>query len=373
MTDAPAEIHLFLIWERGRHAAARIVDDIREHFVVLDAFEVTWSRAHFARSLTRFYGQSLPPGSDKEQRCGTGAFLLIVVEDPAPVAGTRTVWGSRRTVNTRMFDAKERYRAWAGSGHRVHSTVAAAETDHDLFLLLGERAAAYARASRRPWDGSFRPLARDPTGTGGWTSLAEMLTAVELTIAYVLLPAGVLRRVRLLVEGSWDHWGVEWLVAAPDEEPARGRRAEYAISVAGERLQLELRHVGDGYVDAAWQRAMLRDRVRAPAGHFVLAPSDELHLRLYEWSAHGLALPSSSRLAELASAAGVPPSGVRDEPARQALLELFLREHGYAFHPREEEPTSVPSRAGRLGTAAAGVARRLARRYRRRSRARTDS
>ncbi len=160
------------------------------------------------------------------------------------------MWGTARYVNVRMFDAKQRYRDWNGGGHRVHSTIEAKETDHNLFFILGERApciemnrkgrgaASSAASCATRWLG--RPAHAGGAADGG---------RADARLRPPARASGLAWRLRLLVEGAWVHWGVEWLVAEPDEQPAGARGPFYVITVGALQRDLELRHVGDGYLE----------------------------------------------------------------------------------------------------------------------------
>lgn len=348
-TTRPPEIHLFAVWEHGRPAAARIVDDIRLHFDVLAAFEVFWSVTPTARHFSRLYGQSLPPGSHKAEHCGLGPFLLLVVEDPSPQYGVRRKWGKRIVVNTNLFDAKERYRAWTG-GHRVHNSTDEQESDRDLFVLLGRRREDFRSLPRGPWEGSFERVVRDPAGTDGWRSADELLTAVDLTLPYVVLPDAnpSPSRVRLLVEASFDAWGVEWLLAAPEEVPLAQRGPDYPVRIAGRDCVLELHHVGDGEMPRHWQEVLLRDRVRGEGGAWVLPPAHEVATLLYALLRTGRpSADAERRLAALTADAGTPAVDWLDPAARARRLEAWARSHAAVEMPRPRRLPS-PARIARL-------------------------
>ncbi|MEP4191033.1 MAG: hypothetical protein ABJN51_08140, partial [Sneathiella sp.] len=69
------EIHLFIIWSKGRYAEQQILSQAAEKFDVLQTYEIDWSAQHFSNNLSRFYGENLPKNSGKETHCGTDPFL----------------------------------------------------------------------------------------------------------------------------------------------------------------------------------------------------------------------------------------------------------------------------------------------------------
>lgn len=320
------ELHLFVIWEHARPVADRILADIARRFGVLAGYEVEWSVQSDVRHFSRLYCQSLPPGCDKVAECGLGAFLLLVVRDPAPRYGRRRKWGQTTVTNTAMFDAKVRYRNWAG-GARIHSSSDVSEADRDLFLLLGRRSADFAALPADNWDGRFERVVRDPLGTDGWRSLGDLLTATELTLPYVTLPQlePQPNRICMLVKLATNDWGVEWTLAAPSEVPLDDRGPDYDVVLEGRPAVLELHHIGDESMPSEWQERLLADRIREGAG-YVLPARHRLTALLHE---AGPDPPPTAlaRLRKAAREAEAPETDLGDAQARSALL------HSWASSP----------------------------------------
>jgi hypothetical protein len=190
---------------RGPGAERLILDDLSTRFTVLDEVEITWTEGDtFAESLSRMYGDSLPPGSDKERHCGTGPFLLVVVEDRAPRYRLRRTNRGFQWLNSRIFDARAAYRSWTGGGYRVHASDSVLEAERNLVLLLGRHAADYARTRPGPL---LRGRAGDPLGAAGrWSSQAELVRALE---AYGATVSGVAPDGAGLEVVADDAWWVE--------------------------------------------------------------------------------------------------------------------------------------------------------------------
>ena len=114
-----------------------MLEDIACNFEILDTIEIVWKKENFAKNLTKFYGVNLPKNSNKEQHCGNGPFLLIIIKDPEPLYQRRRTTSGSRIVNVNLFDSKEMYRKWLGGGHKVHASNDTTESNHDLKNLLG--------------------------------------------------------------------------------------------------------------------------------------------------------------------------------------------------------------------------------------------
>ena len=269
------ELHLFLLWSRARKRENEILDDIRSTFRVVDMMEVTWGRRGFAENLTRFYGEKLPHGSRKQLHCGSGPFLVVVVEDERPEYVTLSE-GHRR-VNRSMWEARGRYRAATGGGHRVHGTLDAQEFEHDLFLLVGAGAERYRPG--RSWDGHVEQIRAGTTGSLGWRDLDQLYDALSVTMPWVIvsgakgiapdpLAAGT-SDLELLVDDAW--WGHATILG-------RGRRGSRTrdVDVGGRVLAVEVWAVGDGLADLELERRILEDRVRV--GHAYVPSAEHMTL-----------------------------------------------------------------------------------------------
>ena len=49
------ELHLFIIWEKGRHLEKEITDDILKHFFIIQTIDILWSQEKVNNNFSRFY------------------------------------------------------------------------------------------------------------------------------------------------------------------------------------------------------------------------------------------------------------------------------------------------------------------------------
>lgn len=180
-----SELHLFIIWEKGRKHEVEILKEIEKVFLVKQTFSITWSPYYAGRNFTRFYGQSLPKDSHKELHCGSGEFKLIVVEDINPVYEDRKTSKGNRTVNINMFDTKSKVRKITGGGHKVHGTDNERETKHDLVLLIGLSKKDFLVQYVKPRDDI--KLRHDLIGTNGWKDFNELFYVLNECSDYIVL------------------------------------------------------------------------------------------------------------------------------------------------------------------------------------------
>ncbi len=149
---ADGEVNLFIIWDKGRALQERILGDIAGKFEILRVLELRWERRYFAAHLAKFYGKNLPKGCKKQNQCGTGPFLLVVVSDATPCY--------REGENVRMTQSKALYRGWFEGGNFLHSSDNRDEAEANLRYLLGMGVAEFTRRHPGLWDG--RVERRDP-------------------------------------------------------------------------------------------------------------------------------------------------------------------------------------------------------------------
>ena len=167
------EIHLFILWEKALSKKQEILDDMKKSFDILAMYNITWSKEKFSENLSRFYGTNLPKGCGKEEHCGTGTFLLVIVRCNNPKYEKRDTSKGIQTVNIDMFDKKTYYRKLTGGGHRVHATNSEIETNHDMCLLLGKSIEDFIKENPK-FDGQEENLNQDLVGSMGWESVEKM-------------------------------------------------------------------------------------------------------------------------------------------------------------------------------------------------------
>lgn len=280
------ELGLFVLWSGSRFAQGRILADIQERFEVRRAYDVTWSRDRVTANFARFYrGRPQPPyRAAFEEQKGRGPFLLVTVVDHAPRYEERDTLKGRRSVNTRFFDAKLRYREWVGGTMRVHATDSRQEARRDLTLLLGSDGERYLDENRGVWDGQVRPLRRDLAGSDGWRSRAQLIDVLAATVNYVALPHPPGEMLSLLTDDY------EELVRVANARPLLGQLpstgGDFATWVCRGEAEFQIRFVGDGYLDEGFARALLAGRERRGGDFYRPCEADADDYRAYHALVH---------------------------------------------------------------------------------------
>ena len=273
------ELHLLVLWENSRHKEKEILEDLQKNLKIVECIEVEWTPNKAAENFSRFYGVKLPSRSFKEKECGRGKFLLITLLDENPNYEFVETSRGFEKVNTNMFYLKDKYRSWTGGGSKIHATNSPTETNHDITLLIGENYEDYLKHAPETWNGRYRSLKRDITGSDGWKNLEELFYTLNATINYC-----VLRNYEILPEQfkSDLHGDIDILtdnysdlVSLVNAVPIfkQPYRVHHKTKIGSEDVYFDFRFLGDNYYCYEFEKSILYDRKLNEKGIYV--PNDE--------------------------------------------------------------------------------------------------
>lgn len=334
------DLHLFVIWETARVHEPAIIELISAEFRVLAEFDMQWSSDRVLTNFERLYGAAVGGGTGKQDDAGTGAFALIIVEDPEPRYQYRqNVSGHVELTNVRAAAVKKAARDLAG-GYRVHSSNNIREFFRDATLLLGptrlNEILDHGPADPRPIRES---LATDLVGAEGWQDLTELAAVLRRSVDYV-----VLRNFEELPASLKDDPEVDVLTREELDFAAivNGRRRHprmgsgYVTRVGGQEVTFDIRWVGDGYLDPRWEHQILAQRVWAASGLAVPRADDYFFSLLYHAKIQKPEVKPAypPRLRRLALDLGMPEhtaARATDDEVALRLLDGFLSGHAFGL------------------------------------------
>ncbi len=336
------ETHLFIIWEKARNHEQEIIAKIRQKFSVLKLFEVSWNRDKFSENLTSFYGAKLPKNSHKEEHCGNGKFLLIVVEDQNPQYAERPTSKGVQVVNINLFDAKDEYRQITGGGHKIHSTNSLKEVQHDIVLLTGLSLKDFRKKYQTPSQ-EVEELKIDLPAVRGWKSVEELFYFLNETSEHV-----VLRNFDILPKSfsSEEHGDIDLLVDDLNEIMfVTGAtkifdldyRVHCKIKIVSEEVLFDFRYLNDGYYDSKIEKEILQTRKLNEQNIFT--PSSEMHFYSLLYHAlvhkHKIANDYLISFSKLSDAVGVIDYSKNFRELKEEYLKKLLDEwmvkNGYSY------------------------------------------
>jgi hypothetical protein len=301
------DLHVFVLWERSQVHWDAILADLSTRFCVVFVACVEWPKDQVENNFLRLYG--MPPRDDASKEpsrrsaaVGAGPFMLVVVEDLAPVyVVDRTFSKKIEIVNRSVAAAKAQYRALCGGGFRVHSSNSLGEFFRDATLLLGVTRLNDILATSGQPSGGIETLALDLAGGQGWSSM-------ELLFQHLVRASGcvILRNFDELPHRLLDGDGDIDVLCRDKADLAAivngrvlidvGGKFACETTVDGTKLQFDVRFVGDGYYDEYWQNEVIRSAV--PHNRCVMVPSADHHFftLLYHAKVHKKTVKAEYRL-----------------------------------------------------------------------------
>ena len=286
------ETHLFILWENAREKEKEIVEDINKNFKILGKYNIKWDKENFSKSLSRFYGTNLPKNSGKEQHCGNGDFLLIVVEVDNPKYEERDTSKGKQIVNVNMFDKKAYYRELTGGGHKVHATNSEVETNHDLTLLLGKSIKDYLDSIKEKQNVETLDMEQELLGNKGFKTVEEMFYALNNCLNYTIL-----RNYETLPEEIYvnEHNDIDIIcdslenaayVLNAEKVFQEEYRVHYKVKVENKDAFFDLRYVGDNYYYYKIEQEILKNRIYNEKGFYTISKELYFYTLLYHALLH---------------------------------------------------------------------------------------
>lgn len=332
------DLHLFVIWQDARAALDQILNDLARRFSVLSVADVQWSESLIVRNSDRLYKNVQRRARRVSPKIGRGRFNVVIVEDPDPRYGLDlNASGIYEIANQAIVRHKRSYRTWFETSYAVHSTSSMAEFFEHAPLLLGLEQSRNVIAGRTSPD-EVRTVHADTTGVRGWGNFKELFRFLNLATNAIVLsdfeclpdadPAGV-SELEFLCEDLRGFLAAINADMVDYRVPFRSN-----ITVGGHTLSVVARHIGDGHLDARWQRDLLANQCTHGDSVPRPRPDDHFFYLLYRTKIHGASVDNDG-LDSLAAAAleigleeiGVPE--IESDESAASILAGFMKGRGY--------------------------------------------
>lgn len=325
---------LFVIWSKGRHREEEILRDLGERFHISDVYEITWSAKNVIRNFQRFYADIDVRGIYHSIKKGAEPFIAITVTDTSPKLQNCMTSRGVRFVNSRFLEAKATYRSWAGE-YLVHSSENDWESNRDMFMLFGKDMTSYLRTTHGPWDGKVKKIDQDLTGTRGWSTEEELISALNRSVEYVVVPGvdhsiflGSNELVNILTESARAAHAV--MAAKPSEFSAMG--GTYRVHISGVSVDVGIRFPGDGFLPEPLAKKLLASRSHFHDKPFYPDKRTAFSAMAYQFLLHNPAVSEAqSRRMILATSglgmSGWTPEAISDTRSARHLLKDELSEY----------------------------------------------
>ena len=331
-----SELHLFIIWNNGQKFKEQILDTIRKCLSIRLIKDLRWKEDEFSLNLRRFYGRNLPEKSDKARECGLGLFTVIIVEDNSPIYAPRYTNQGVQVVNVHMFDMKDQFRRLVKS-NVIHATNSQKEFEHDVTLLLG----------MNPTDlianGFQSDISSDEyyslCGTTGWKDIKELLYVLNSTTNYVVLrnfenyPDSIQYGAHSDIDLLCENYKTTQLLLNGEPTSTNRNRVQNKIMVGDSYINVDIRYIGDNYLDSKWETDILMRRVLRQNGFYTPCDIDYLYSMTY----HALIQKSKIsedyivRTKELSKKLGIESLDLLNPSKCLSCLEDYMRKYNYEY------------------------------------------
>jgi len=287
--------HLLIIWSNAAEYRNRIISDLKQHFLIRNAFKFHWDKDIFESNLKVFYAHSQKHLEDdayhkllveKMAVCGTDEFYVILFEDKVPRMEMRKTSSGMALVNVNVFDAKSLYRKWTGGGHRIHTSNDEWETNKDLTVLFGLNSEDLFKTLPENSE-CFAEYSRNCLGVGGFESIQQLFYLLNNTLDYCVLRnhecipdqfcTDSHGDIDLLVENKNY---IKYLTQATDVF-GLPYRVYHTIRIAGREVPFDFRFLGDGYYDKEWEKDILKTRKLSNKGFYIPNEKNQFFSLLY--------------------------------------------------------------------------------------------
>lgn len=286
------ELHLFIIWNKGRYKQREILDDLQSSLTIVEAIEVQWSANEIANNYSRFYGLKLKEKGSKIKECGTGPFLLLTIFDESPYYEYVETSRGHELVNKNIFALKQKYREWTGGGHKIHATNSTAEVNHDLTLLLGKNVTDYMDGRELLWDNEIRSISQDLVGANGWNSLQEVFYVLNNTTDYFvmrnheILPAEFASDEHGDIDIQVSNFEDTFLIMNATRVSKNPNRVRCQTKIKDEIALWDVQYTSDNYYCQEWQTYLMDNRVLNDKSVYVLNDTDYFYTLIYHAVVH---------------------------------------------------------------------------------------
>lgn len=281
------EIGIFLIWESAGDLLNSLIGRISQSFEIKKLILLHWEKSEVCGQLNKLYPhREFYPGDRKVKDIGTsrnGCALNVVVfndSDPQHKDG----------VNTRVLQIKEEARSATGKNF-LHCSDNEGEAFENLEVLISTTREEFEKYRHSP-EMYYQIMGNDPknlvvieTPATRFATLNDAFRTLDHQ-KWVILRNWEDLADEKLSEGHSDiDFLVENLPKAIEGLQAKKMapqpyRVQYYISVSKKPIPVDLRYVGDGYMDVSWQRKILERRKKC-GGFYIPSTEDHFWSLLY--------------------------------------------------------------------------------------------
>src|SRR5690606_15186604 len=255
------------LWKIARPYRNKIRKLLSEEFEILAELEVKWSEKYFNDNASRLYEVPLNHNIEKENwksnhanKIGDATFILFIVKDYAPdysfaMSVSKKIELSNLKVVQIKYQIRDLIEKDTGVKYSVHSTNNILEFFYQVPLILGvEMFEKILRGERL----EEKNIAKDLEGAGGWDTYEQMFKLLNVSSNYLVqrgfesLP---FENDEKDIDFLTDNYQRLASLLGAYQQTLKPYKCHVIIN--NEKIDVDIRFIGDKYYDASWQKNML--------------------------------------------------------------------------------------------------------------------
>ena len=324
--------HLVIIWSNASEYQEKVLAKIQSSAINVKLYAITWSSQYLESNFSRFFEKKLAL-NEIEKNYGLGEFLVCLVSsennhEPIPI----------------ISEISNISRA-------IYLTSDEKQINRDLTLLLGRNLSDLQQESSYQ-SKDITIVSKDLEGVNGFADLTHLFYVLNNTIDYCVLrnfenlpdrfDPSIHGDIDLLVENLNR---VISITNARKMFPDKPTSVAYYVPICKGEIRFDFRYVGDGYLDTAWEKDVLRSSKitppYAPSRNFMtMSPMHQYFTLLYHAyvQKYKIAIDYPDKLQNFALLIGA----TYKDDIRYSMNQLwtFMQENGYHISiPSEKEGT----------------------------------
>lgn len=341
----------FALWNSARPFQKEIREYLSDHFEVVFESEVEWSCGNFHKNASRiyetplFYNEKIPKEkSPYLSKIVDNDFIFYVVKDLNPAyTYARSVSNHIEVSNLNVVKAKYLFRDWifnrSGYKYGVHSSNNLYEFFYQTPLILGPEIFNDIINGKQVIQ---QKLQKDVEGAEGWQSWKQVFDILNLSTNYLVLrnyeglPFENYEKDIDLLTDNYQRVASALGVYQQPNKLYRGY-----IKVQGQEVPVDIRFVGDKYLDTSWQKDMLSAKVFENGiyiprkDHFFF--SLLFHCKVQKHEVKETYIPVLNHLSEDMNFTWFNEKVLSEDIAASEIINGFFKANGYYYENPVDE------------------------------------
>jgi|SRR5690554_1882020 len=335
----------FALWKSARPYRDEIRRLLSEEFEILAELEIKWSEKYFNDNASRLYEVPINYKSVKEdwksnhaKKIGDTTFILFIIKDNTPqysyaMSVSKKIELSNLNVVRVKYQMRDLIEKDTGAKYGVHSTNNIYEFFYQVPLLLGVDLFEKILDNKKIEE---KFIEKDLEGAGGWSNYHYLFKLLNVASNYLVqrgfetLP---FENEEKDIDFLTDNYQRLASLLGAYQEPLKPYKGN--VLVNNEKIDVDIRFVGDKYYDASWQKNMLEER-KLNNGVYIPREDDYFfsllyHCKVQKKEVKKKYIPILKELANNLNFQWFTPELLADNKSIGNILNGYFQSQGYSY------------------------------------------